>query len=307
MVGSLAASFEEWAAAHGKTYSGSERLRRMAIYNVNAGIVRAHNKFSSFKLSLEGPFADMTNAEYRARLNPLLATGEAPAATEEEPRTVRLAGVDWRSSMPAVRDQAQCGSCWAFSAVGTLEGRYIIEHSASTSLDLSEQQMVDCSDSAGNQGCNGGWHDNTLNYIKTSGGVMKETDYPYVAKDQACKEDKSKNYIGLSTVKVPTAKSESSLASALESGPVAIAIDASHISFQLYTSGIYNEPKCSSTRLDHAVIAVGYGSGSDGDYWIVRNSWGPSWGIQGYIYMAKGSNQCGVATRTAYPTNTKLV
>jgi len=219
-----------------------------------------------------------------------------------------LGAVDWRSSMPPIRDQAQCGSCYSFSTVGSLEGRLIIAEGLNpNNVDYAEQQIVDCSHAYGNAGCNGGGMANSFLYIKETGGIMNESDYPYTAKDGDCKADSSKFKATVSGRTKITEGSESELEKAVTEGPVSVAIDASHISFQLYTNGIYDESKCSSTNLDHGVVAVGYGEENGTAYWIVRNSWGTSWGEDGYIRMVKGNNQCGIATMACFPTGVKTL
>merc|ERR1712035_215593 len=172
------------------------------------------------------------------------------------------ASVDWRQSgyVTPVKDQKQCGSCWAFSAVGALEGQNF--RKTGQLVSLSEQNLVDCSKD--NSGCNGGLMDYAFEYVKSNGGIDTESSYPYTARDGVCKYNAAN-------------KGDS--------------------------SGVYNEPRCSSRSLDHGVLAVGYGSDASGDYWIVKNSWGKAWGESGYIRMSRNkSNQCGVATEASYPT-----
>ena len=131
---------------------------------------------------------------------------------------------------------------------------------------------------------------------------MAESDYSYTATDEECKFDSDKVKATVDG-RTNLDASEDTLAAAITEGPVAVAIDASHFSFQLYTGGIYDDPMCSSTTLDHGVVCVGFGQENGVEYWIVRNSWGSSWGESGYIRMIKGSNQCGIATMATYPNN----
>ena len=305
-VNSLAIDFHTWANKNGKHYTGAEMLRRKAIFNKNAKVVREHNaKNLGFTLSLNGPFADMTVEEYQSRLmKNYVVKGDAPVQTFEN--VAAPASVDWRSKTPAVRDQAQCGSCYSFGSIGAMEGRLIIAGLFTTSIDLSEQQIVDCSTRYGNLGCNGGRADSTYKYIKAIGGVEKESDYPYKGTKGDCAATESKFVATITGYSTTTKQSESALMNAVAEGHVAVAIDASHISFQLYNGGIYDESKCSSTKLDHEVICVGYGSENGVDYWIIRNSWGTSWGESGYVRMVRNkNNQCGVATDTTIPTGLK--
>lgn len=214
--------------------------------------------------------------------------------------------VDWRAdgAVTDVKDQASCGSCWSFSATGALEGQHFRKTGALVSL--SEQNLVDCSSSYGNAGCNGGVIDYAFQYIKDNGGIDTEASYPYNAVDAACRFNKAN--IGATDkgfVDIPHGD-ENALKIALATiGPIAVAIDASHQTFHQYSSGIYYEPKCraSARHLDHAVLAVGYGTDENGDdYYIVKNSWGTTWGDGGYIKMARNkNNNCGIATSASYP------
>jgi cathepsin L len=201
-----------------------------------------------------------------------------------------------------VKDQGQCGSCWAFSATGSLEGQHFKKQGKLVSL--SEQNLVDCSGKFGNEGCNGGLMDQAFQYIDSNKGVDTEPSYPYQARDGKCRF-KATNVgatdAGFHDIK---AGDESDLENAIATiGPISVAIDASHDSFQFYKSGVYYEPDCSSEQLDHGVLAVGYGTSSDGKkYYIVKNSWGLSWGNQGYLEMSRErDNNCGIATAASYP------
>jgi len=211
--------------------------------------------------------------------------------------------VDWRTQgyVTPIKDQGQCGSCWAFSAVASLEGQNFKK--TGKLVSLSEQNLVDCSTAQGNQGCNGGLMDQAYEYIKTNNGIDTEASYPYKAVDQACKFDAAN--IGATVTgytDIPSGD-ETALTNAIATiGPIAVAIDASHLSFQLYRKGVYHELLCSSKNLDHGVTAVGYGVESGKDHYIVKNSWGEIWGEKGYILMSRGrNNNCGIATSASYP------
>jgi len=229
-------------------------------------------------------FTIYTTEEFATRfLTPMPLVGFPGAGAENYEI---IGDIDWTSQgkVSSVKNQGQCGSCWAFSAVGTLESYSLFK---GQSVNLSEQQLVDCSRPQGNQGCNGGWPSNALKYVQ-SYGITTESAYPYAAKDQACK-------VQGGSFKIAGQVSHSGcsgLTSGINSHPISIAVDATN--WGSYKSGVFNN--C-ATSLNHAVLLVGVVGGN----WKIKNSWGTGWGESGYIRLAAG-NTCGVcAYAGVYP------
>jgi C1A family cysteine protease len=204
--------------------------------------------------------------------------------------------VDWRTqgAVTAVKNQGQCGSCWSFSATGSIEGAVQIKTGQLT--PLSEQQLVDCDTTDG--GCNGGLMDYAFRYV-IKNGLCSESAYPYKAYRSTCKSSSCQTAATIRSYKDVTSYSSSSLEAAIAVGPVSIAIEADQRAFQFYNGGVLSSG-C-GTSLDHGVLAVGYTS----DAWIVKNSWGASWGDKGYIKLARGVQQpyglCGILMNPSYP------
>jgi len=301
------AQFEQWVEEHGKVYNEEEVLYRFKIFQQHVDFVQKFNSEGhSYTVGLN-KFADLSNSEFLEKYGglhrPLIHVTEPEHIYQYEPSQALPTSVDWRTKgmVTPVKDQGQCGSCWSFSSTGSVEGAWAKNHSL---VSLSEQNLMDCSRNYGNYGCNGGLMDNAFKYIINNRGIDTEASYPYQAyTSYTCKYNSANKGATISSYKDVSSGSEPALQNAVAyQGPVSVAIDASHSSFQLYTSGVYYEPACSSTSLDHGVLTVGYGTGTTGDYWIVKNSWGTSWGMQGYIYMARNkNNNCGIATSASFP------
>jgi len=299
-----------WKIAHEKTYQHlQEEHDRYAVWQDNFNKIRQHN--TNFKMGTSAHslrmnhLGDMSQEEYRQR-NGLLrvnhmnrtTTGSTfiPAAHLHLPKSV-----DWRKHgyVTPVKNQGHCGSCWTFSTTGALEGQHFKK--SGRLVSLSEQNLVDCSSK--NNGCNGGLMDFAFQYIKDNGGIDTEDEYPYTGQEGECKFKKSKLGVTDSGFVDVTRGCEKALKMAVATvGPISVAIDASHFSFQFFHEGVYDELSCSSEELDHGVLLVGYGTHQGQDYWLVKNSWGPHWGIEGFIRMARNKgNQCGIATSASYP------
>lgn len=289
-----------------------EELRRHIIWQANKKFIDEHNALADkfgYTLALN-MFSDLETAEfsriyngYRPALRSSNVTRKLYKAPPPDP-SLNTATVDWRNKgvVTPVKNQGQCGSCWAFSTTGSVEGQHALK--TGNLVSLSEQDLVDCSTSYGNEGCNGGLMDNAFKYIIAKGDDTEES-YPYTAEDGTCRYNPDNVGARISSYTDIPSGSESALQTAARSiGPISVAIDASHASFQSYESGVYYEPDCSTEQLDHGVLVVGYGTTSDGvDYWLVKNSWGAAWGMDGYIMMSRNrDNNCGIATEASYPT-----
>jgi cathepsin L len=298
-----AEAFYKWQTQYGKVYkSFAESKHRFSVFRYNYDFVNTWDaEARGFTVAIN-EFADQTVEEFSnwaCGLN-ITKTYEPIVGTEQVDVPTTW---DWRTkgAVTHVKNQGQCGSCWSFSATGSTEGAYFLAGHTLTSL--SEQNLVDCSTAQGNEGCDGGLMDQAFQYVISNRGIDTEASYPYTATGpNQCEFNRNNVGATLSSFHDIPSGSESSLLTAVAKTPVSVAIDASHSSFQFYSGGVYNEPACSSTQLDHGVLAIGWGTDGGSDYWLVKNSWGTGWGKAGYIEMSRNrNNQCGIATAASYP------
>ena len=293
-------SFVAWMRSTNQLFTGDEYHQRFGIFISNSRLVKEHNNGNKKFTVTMNKFAAYTPAEYKALLGFRIDLSKRIAR-----KTVRKSNadsVDWRDKgvVNGIKDQAQCGSCWAFSAIQAVESADAI--ATGTLQSFSEQNLVDCV--TGCAGCGGGLMTEAYDYViaNQGGKFCLEDDYKYTSYDGTCQFDKYSHVGSISKyINIVEGDEEDLAAKVEQNGPVAVAIDASNWSFQLYSSGIYDEPSCSSFSLDHGVGCVGFGSEKGTKYWIVRNSWGTSWGEQGYIRMIWKNNQCGIASMATLP------
>lgn len=308
--------FTSWTKQHGKVYATTEEMfKRYTIFRTNMEVIRQHNadETNTFTVAMN-EFGDLTNEEFSAMYNNyvhmdnsfLRAKNIADLSDVAVPESV-----DWAAAgkVYPVKDQGQCGSCWAFSAIGAVEAAYAIEQNTSP-ISLSEQELVDCGSSTGNHGCQGGWMDSAFTWIINNKGICNQTGYPYTARDGKCNTAQCTSQVSISGFKDVQANSEVALQAAVAQQPVSVAVDAGGYGWQFYSGGVMTA-SC-GTSLNHGVLAAGYGTLNGTPYWQVKNSWGTSWGQKGYILLKRGNStntkgECGIAMVASFPYGTKKV
>lgn len=299
--------FEIWKEKMNKQYDATEHQYRFQIWLNNWQYVQSHNtKFiagtETYELEMN-QFADLTNEEFSAKYlgldKEIKATNKCngkQAPTDNLPTEANWAD---KGAVTPVKNQGQCGSCWAFSTTGSLEGAHFV---ATKKLDsFSEQQLVDCSTSYGNHGCNGGLMDQAFWYVKDN-GITLESTYPYKGVGGTCRYTAQDKAWTVSDCTDVTPLKEQALVAAIAQQPVSVAIEADHLSFQLYKAGVYSG-MC-GTKLDHGVLAVGFGEENGKKYYRVKNSWGAGWGQKGYILIERngdGKGKCGIQEVSSFP------
>jgi len=293
-----ASEWEDFKNQYARNFAGEEEAKRHAIFQSNLEFIISENaKGHSYTLGI-GPFADMTAEEFTSgHLGYTRPESDEPVLDAFTYNGEELADeLDWTTKgvVTAVKDQAQCGSCWAFSTTGALESGYAV--ASGKLVSLSEQQHVDC-DGFPNLGCEGGQMSNALKWAMKNGGCS-EASYPYHASGGILSSCKSKGCeivmpAGTVTgVKGLAKASDQVLQAAVQQAPVSIAIQANQAVFQHYTGGVITSG-C-GTNTDHGVLLVGYGTDNGVDYWKVKNSWGASWGDHGFVRLIRNANMCGI-------------
>lgn len=302
------ASFKEH---YNLIYDDQENLYRLNLFKNNLDFINKwnNNTNNTHKLSINR-FSD--RAEHERSKGMCWNTMDKTRSCDKQnykgcQRTTLIdipSSINWndKGAVTPVKNQGQCGSCWAFSTTGAVEGAWQIVNG--DLLSLSEQQLVDCSTRYGDFGCNGGLPDNGFEYIIDS-GLCSESDYQYQGNNGKCESSECTTKVTLSGCIDVNPSNQQALMQAVSQQPVSVAIEADTLLFQHYTSGVITDTKC-GTNLDHAVLIVGYGTEDNLDYWLVKNSWGPEWGDHGYVKILRTDSCndggiCGIAQQPSYP------
>ncbi|XP_030248534.1 cathepsin S-like [Sparus aurata] len=302
-----------WKKTHEKTYQNEvEEASRRELWEQNLMLITKHNLEASMGLHTYemgmNHMGDLTPEE----ILQTLATYIPPTDIQRAPSPFNGTlsppvpnTIDWRKKgyVTKVKNQGDCGSCWAFSAVGALEGQLFKK--TGKLVDLSPQNLLDCSSTPkyGNLGCKGGWLSKAFKYVMDNQGIDSEASYPYKGRVSKCRYNSRYRAARCSRYYFLPQDDERALTHALATiGPISVSVDSSQNGFKFYKRGVYTDPSCTK-KTNHAVLAVGYGTLNGQDYWLVKNSWGRKWGDQGYIRMARNKNdQCGIAMYACYPT-----
>ena len=297
--------FSKFVDTYDKTYDYDEYNIRYNIFKDNLDKINTHNdqfycNQHSWKMKVN-EFTDMQSHEFKQKFTGTVNKLQSSVTfTSSFPKTNTLPlSFDWstKGAVTPVKNQQQCGSCWAFSTTGSTEGAWFIKYG--NLVSLSEQQLVDCSKAEGNDGCSGGLMDNGFKYIENN-GLCTESDYGYTAQDGTC-QTACKPAVHITSFVDVEQNNESILQAAVYHTPISVAVEADQ--WQFYSSGVLTT--ACGTNLDHGVLLVGWGIQNNVSFWKVKNSWGPDWGDEGYILLqrnvASPSGQCGIAMQPSYP------
>ncbi|CAD8074281.1 unnamed protein product [Paramecium primaurelia] len=292
----LISQFDHYQFNFNKKYFGSEYLYRLQVYQSNLADIQTRNSKYGTKIFGETQFTDLTDEEFNSIYLTLKLEPSNQGVQRFEFNNVNSTPIDWRSrgAVTPVKNQGQCGSCWAFSTTGVLEGFFKV--TTDQLPDLSEQQLVDCSTILDyNKGCDGGAPIRALNYVKRN-GITTQAAYPYIAEQN--KNCQIKGGVYHISVTVSIFANEAAHQAALQEGPISVAVQASDWKNYKPTGDDYIFPSSACTGdINHAVLAVGFTS----DALIIKNSWAKSWGVDGYIYLQGGVNTCSVWNNSIVP------
>jgi len=289
----MMSEFQKFMRQYKVGYSNTDEFNRFfTVYQENFRLVKSHsnagyalelNKYSLYtKSQFKSTYLTLDAEDLQTKLQstPVLQSSTGPVLTAP-------ASFDWRNqgAVTGVKDQGSCGCCWAFSTVAIVEGAYYVKYKR-TPAQYSEQQLLSC-DSSSN-GCNGGNMVDGLNYIRNAGGLARMSTFPYQGQAQQCSFRSNQGVVRVAGVNQVNGDDNSIKNALLTYGPVGAAVDATNLQF--YSSGVYS---CGgSANVNHAITIVGYGNDGSGLYWIIKNSWGSSWGMNGYFYVRSGD--CGI-------------
>jgi C1A family cysteine protease len=294
-----ASAFEDYMTFWNKTYATEDEKQERLHHFLKAGRkieqLNKHSRSARFGFT---QFADMGHEEFKQKMlgfRPASPLGDFPVIDKRNAQQAPSGAIDWvaKGMTTAVKNQEQCGSCWAFSATETVESANLMR--GRSVPNLSPQEIVDC-DTA-DDGCNGGDPREAIGWVKTQGGQDTNACYPYTAQTGSCQSSQCTPALTVQSV-IPVAEDEGAIYSQLQSMPLSICCDAEP--WQYYTGGILDASQC-GLSIDHAIQLTGY-SPNQGGYWIVRNSWGASWGENGFIYLQWGQNTCGITSEVTGAT-----